>query len=1295
MPPLGRFSPRASLSAYSNLVLQLDSPLGRYEPLIVPLQRSSDSHSTVNYVVEATEELEQHLEGVIRELNRSGSYRRLASVLFSQSVDVTIEPHTSEAIVMRVQGGMKLVNGTNIPLFIRCWLGHVLVFAQIMTGHSEIVSPPYASHLPYLHFQIQPLVCNAEELEAKRLQSLNERQLNGFVFSSIEIQGSQLTSSLQCKCYRSDVRECDEKELCQDISELGLVISSFKQSHSRYQVSFLPLITIRNCLPIHLAVNCSVSSISLPLFADTHSILLSSLQEYPVYDHWSDRVLAMTPLHMRCDTSVSLLNLLGIWSSWLDSNQTVNEDECFECTMECSDYDSNPLSLTCRCEWFRGGITIQVFVPFWLQIESTLPLLFHCFTSKEKETEVCNQHFEQESNRLLLLDSVHRFLTISTPTTNVSPPIQLRSLIQTYQNRVVTLTDRWRLGLSVRYTHSLLLTSLPAPDSIPMTHVLLLTPRIQILNNTSLHLELHQEGAPDSESFILPVNQLLPLSLIHGCKQAFRVRLLNGPGVWSSSLIHLDEIRRGSNHDKTLYLRTLSDSMEFLLVHVNSRDNGSLDVVIDHSRYGGTDLPVIFSNQTLYPLQIRQYAVPQAAVWFIAPYSSSSFFWADEDWSHVLDVDVLPIYSRGTSTLQGHLKLDCSTSRTRIHLRVPNSDHDQRLAASVEVLRSVVFVHLKYLPVDESRYPQIPLSNETLISRPLRLEVKIPAIHLTLLTARGYDLMCLSGTQLCLRVCRNALTDVQVSLHRLEVSNQLMEAKYPVMLVMKPTFPTQQQSTQYCLNIRCSMCEGNSADFGHCLFITNIECDVAPITLVLEHCLIKHITMFQSIHPSTIDRDLIRPNNFASIFDYLISLHDYSNKRFHYHYPRQPRASALNVMKSRSQLYEESRHIRVQRLHISSLSLTLSLSLTPPHISTCPLFFLDSLCVSLHPITIAETYPRRMSYMRNLLFHSYKRALLLQIPVLLLSLRCIGAPAVFLQNLLENLERLAVDLIHGSHQSNLLTQLQHTGRAITRYIDQNLTNVSLVALNVITTWLGALTMILSLAHVSVQSHLLHGSLSSFSPFLASSRSSYGFRPLVQQIKHSLFYLMYSLTRVTRPLQHLLTNLQFFRSSLEGSSYSPLRLRAPNLTINGVLLPYDPVYCRGRGWMMCVNDGKYANEDCLAVYSISQACLVITRTYLVMLRTRQNRIEVMCEVVFDDCVSLKSVCFGENRYALEFICFPPVDLFDHASTSMGVVFGCRLEKRSMYIGKGNAAKQVCDKVEQIIRNEVMNHNYGKY
>ena len=110
--PLGQYKPRVSLSGYSNLVFQLDSPLGRYEPFIVPLQRSSDSHSTVNYVVEATETLEQKLEGVIRELAHYGRNHRLTSVLLTQSVDVTTEPRPSEAIVMRVQGGMKLVNMT-------------------------------------------------------------------------------------------------------------------------------------------------------------------------------------------------------------------------------------------------------------------------------------------------------------------------------------------------------------------------------------------------------------------------------------------------------------------------------------------------------------------------------------------------------------------------------------------------------------------------------------------------------------------------------------------------------------------------------------------------------------------------------------------------------------------------------------------------------------------------------------------------------------------------------------------------------------------------------------------------------------------------------------------------------------------------------------------------------------------------------------------------------------------------------------------------------------------------------
>lgn len=1290
--PSGHFLPSVSLSAYSCLLLRLDSPFGSYQPCLIPLQHSSDSHSTVNYVVEATEEMEQRLEGVIHELSRNGSYRRLASVLLSQSIDVSIEAWSTEAKLC-VQGGMTLHNHTHIPLLIRCWLGHVLVFVQTLSPHSSTITPPYASHLPYLQIQIQPLVCKAEEIEGYRLQSYNGRELHGFVFSCIEVMGTQLSSGVLHRCYRSDVRECDEMELCQDITELGIILSSSKQSHSRYEVSFSPVLSIRNCLPVPLALSCSTQSIPLPLFADTHPTQLTSLESYPFYDHWSDRILALAPAHMRCDTSLSIRTLAGVWNIWLEHNQIVTESEYSECNIECSDYDGNPLSLTCRCEWFNGGITINVCVPFWFQIESDLPLLFHCFTNKEKETEVCNQHFEQ-SKKLLLLDSTHPFLTISTPTSNASPPIPLRSLSQANQTRSVTLTDRWRFGHPLRHSHSLLITSVSAPPSVPMTHILLLTSRIQILNNTTLHLEILQEGAPDSESLILPSHALIPLSLIHGCPQSFRLRLLNGSGVWSTSLIHLSDIRRSSSHDKLLYVRTLTNEMEFLLVHVNSRNSGTLDIVIDHSKYGGTDLPVVIVNQTLYPLRVKQHAVPQADMWFIAPYSSSSFFWADADWKHVIDVDVFPPHSRGNGAYQSHLKLDCTTSRTRIHLHVHDSEHDQILAGSIEVLRSVVFVNLKYLPVEDSKHTQTLLSSETTVSRPLRLELHIPAVHITLLTAQGCDLICVSGTQLCLRVCRNRQTDFQLSLTSLEVSNQLLEAKYPKVLVMKSTVSTEEQAKPRCLILRCTVCEGNSVDYGHCILLSNVECDLAPITLILERCLLNHLTRLQSVSHVLSETEFVRQQLPTSIPAYLQALHEYSVKWYENHYPVQPRASPDSVMRSRSQLYEESRHIRLQRLRISSISITLSLAFIPTQISTCQLFTLDSLCVSLHPITIAETYPRRISHVRNLLIHSYMRALFIQFPVLCLSLRSLGAPATFVHTLLNNIKRFAVDLVRASNQPSLFARLQHTVEAITCYLDHNFVNLTIVVLNVVTSWLESLTMVFSVMHSSIQSRLLHGSISSFSPFIPSSHRGYSLKPILHQTQRFLLRLIFPFTRLTLPLQKLLTNLQSIRSVLEGSSSSYLRSRAPNVSVSGIVLPYDAIYSRGREMMMCVRDGKYSNEDCLAVYSISQACLVITRTYLLLMRTKQNRIELMCEVVFDDCVSLKSTCLGDNRYSLEFLCFQNVDLFDHSSTQLGVLFACRLEKRSVYIGKGNAAKQVCEKVEEIILNEVKNHDYGK-
>ena len=66
----------------------------------------------------------------------------------------------------------------------------------------------------------------------------------------------------------------------------------------------------------------------------------------------------------------------------------------------------------------------------------------------------------------------------------------------------------------------------------------------------------------------------------------------------------------------------------------------------------------------------------------------------------------------------------------------------------------------------------------------------------------------------------------------------------------------------------------------------------------------------------------------------------------------------------------------------------------------------------------------------------------------------------------------------------------------------------------------------------------------------------------------------------------------------------------------------------------------------------------------------------------------------HRYFIEFVTLLPFDFFDHHSNKAGQLFGCRFQTQRIFIGQGNPGKQVCLKLEEIIRNEVDNHNYGK-
>ena len=124
--------------------------------------------------------------------------------------------------------------------------------------------------------------------------------------------------------------------------------------------------------------------------------------------------------------------------------------------------------------------------------------------------------------------------------------------------------------------------------------------------------------------------------------------------------------------------------------------------------------------------------------------------------------------------------------------------------------------------------------------------------------------------------------------------------------------------------------------------------------------------------------------------------------------------------------------------------------------------------------------------------------------------------------------------------------------------------------------------------------------------------------------------------------------------------------------------------------MTVAEGRFRHEDCLAVYSIARAFLIVTRNRLVLVRTRESRAELLCSVLLDDVLSVRTVR-SDDRFSLAFICFMPFDRFAYRREDL---FQCGVKTSEVFIGNGVAAKQVCEKMEEIIQKELKNHDYGR-
>ena len=137
-----------------------------------------------------------------------------------------------------------------------------------------------------------------------------------------------------------------------------------------------------------------------------------------------------------------------------------------------------------------------------------------------------------------------------------------------------------------------------------------------------------------------------------------------------------------------------------------------------------------------------------------------------------------------------------------------------------------------------------------------------------------------------------------------------------------------------------------------------------------------------------------------------------------------------------------------------------------------------------------------------------------------------------------------------------------------------------------------------------------------------------------------------------------------------------------------------MYCRGYELLATLERGKYRQEDCLSVYAVGRAFLVVTRNRLLLLRRRKEAGVAMLNVVLNDCVEV----YVENDAAKKMHCLyvsvlESRDLFDrHAKKSH---FALKMSVVRVRMGSSETALKIASKLNEIVRSEMINHDYGKH
>ena len=116
------------------------------------------------------------------------------------------------------------------------------------------------------------------------------------------------------------------------------------------------------------------------------------------------------------------------------------------------------------------------------------------------------------------------------------------------------------------------------------------------------------------------------------------------------------------------------------------------------------------------------------------------------------------------------------------------------------------------------------------------------------------------------------------------------------------------------------------------------------------------------------------------------------------------------------------------------------------------------------------------------------------------------------------------------------------------------------------------------------------------------------------------------------------------------------------------------------------------EDCISVYCLGNAYLLITRNHLLIIQERKSEIVLRCCVAFDDCCKVYCRRNKEtNNVELCFVCMKNSTLFNNRCNRIQL----KLEEVFVNMGKSADTEKRCEKLISIIENERRNHNYSRF